>query len=165
MEFSGQQLRTAPPSPSLFLCVAAIISKATGLDQARQNSSTHTHQHTHTHAGTHTGALQMAAQLCCCCCCCCWHSKLCHTFFNILARNALKFVARRINAATVCVCASVFDCVAKGNERAKRAAKGGKAKPEGSSSRLKREGGRGKLGMGSLSGKAGSLRLADWHTH
>lgn len=138
MEFSGQQLRTAPlaPSLSLFLCVAAIISKATGLDQARQNSSTHTHQHTHTHAGTHTGALQMAAQLCCCC----WHSKLCHTFFNILARNALKFVARRINAATVCVCASVFDCVAKANERAKRAAKGGKAKPEGSSSRSRKQG-------------------------
>lgn len=30
--------------------------------------------------------------------------------------------------------------------------------------RAEREGG-GKLGMGSLSGKAGSLRLADWHTH
>lgn len=103
--------------------VEAIISKATGLEQPRQNSSTHTHSHIHWGIANGSPA---------CCCCCCWHSKLCHTFFNILARNALKFVARRINASTVCVCVCECLTVAKANERAKRAAKGGKAKPKGS---------------------------------
>lgn len=69
------------------------------MSSAQVRAKTQARTHTHTHSTANDSQLG-----CCWCCCCRWHSNLCRTFFNILARNALKFVARRINAASMCAC-------------------------------------------------------------